>query len=50
MSLAQGCVVKRTLSIFAAAFIAGRREEGALPGRRFEIADQHEGNQNDQKL
>jgi hypothetical protein len=42
--------MRRTLAIFAAAFIADRREEGALPGRRFEMADQHEGNQNDQKL
>jgi hypothetical protein len=42
--------MKRTGSIFAAAFVAGRREEGASLGRRSKIADQHEGKQNNQKL
>jgi hypothetical protein len=40
--------MKRTLSIFTAAVIAGRREEGASLGRRFETANQLEGNQNNQ--
>jgi hypothetical protein len=42
--------MKRTLSIFTAAVIAGRREEGASLGRRSKTADQHERNQNNQKL